>query len=97
MISKKQVKHIAKLAKISLKEKEIEKFQKELSKILDYIEKLKEVDIENVEPMSHPVLLENVMRTDEKISEFVFDKEKLTEQFSHKEDNFLKVKKIIQE
>jgi aspartyl-tRNA(Asn)/glutamyl-tRNA(Gln) amidotransferase subunit C len=97
MISKKQVKHIAKLAKVSLSKKEVERFQKELSKILDYVEKLKEVDIEGEKPQTHSVWIENVMRGDEKISEFEFDEEKLTEQFSEREANFLKVKKIIQE
>ena len=65
MISKKEVKHIAKLARLGLTEKEIEKYQKELSEILDYIEKLKEVDISGIEPLSHSVLIENVMRSDE--------------------------------
>lgn len=50
MISKEKVKHIAKLARISLTEKEILKFQKELSSILDYFEKLKEVNTEKVKP-----------------------------------------------
>ena len=66
MISKQEVEHIAKLARLGLTEKEIEKFQRELSKILDYIEKLgdedkssslpfaiarvKEVDISKTEP-----------------------------------------------
>lgn len=64
MISKKEVQHIAKLARLGLTEKEIAKFQKELSSILDYIGKLKEVDISEVEPMSHSVLVENVTRED---------------------------------
>ena len=64
MISKEEVKHIAKLARLGLSDKEIGEFQKELSKILDYIEKLKEVDISKVEPTSHSVLVENVMRED---------------------------------
>jgi aspartyl-tRNA(Asn)/glutamyl-tRNA(Gln) amidotransferase subunit C len=64
MISKEEVKHIAKLARLGLTEKEIAKFQKELSSILDYIEKLKEVDISEVEPTSHSVLVENVIRED---------------------------------
>jgi len=50
MISKQQVQHIAKLARISLTEKEVLKFQKDLSSILDYFEKLKEVDTEKVKP-----------------------------------------------
>lgn len=64
MISKQGVKYIAKLARLGLTQKEIEKFRKELSKILDYIEKLKEVDISGAEPTSHSVLIENIMRED---------------------------------
>ena len=64
MITKEEVQHIAKLARLGLTEKEIEKFQKELSSILDYIEKLKEVDISGIEPTSHSILLENIMRND---------------------------------
>lgn len=45
MISKEEVQHITKLARIDLDRKEVEKFQKELSSILDYISKLKELDI----------------------------------------------------
>ncbi len=84
MISKKEVKHIAKLARLGLAEKEIEKFQKELSSVLDYIEKLKEVDISKVEPTSHPLRVENVMRKDE-VSKF---NKKLI-------DGHLKVKSIL--
>ena len=69
MISKEEVEHIAKLARLGLTEKEIGKFQKELSLILDYVEKLKEVDVSKVEPTSHPLKVENVMRKDE-VSKF---------------------------
>ncbi len=84
MISKEEVKHIAKLARLGLTEKEIEKFQKELSSILDYVEKLKEVDVSKVEPTSHPLKMENVMRKDE-VSKF---NKKLI-------DGHLKVKSIL--
>lgn len=50
MISKQQVQHIAKLARISLTEKEVLKFQKDLSSILNYFEKLKEVKTDKVKP-----------------------------------------------
>ncbi|MDP2664107.1 MAG: Asp-tRNA(Asn)/Glu-tRNA(Gln) amidotransferase subunit GatC, partial [bacterium] len=48
MISKEEVKHIAKLARLGLSDKEIGKFQKDLSSILDYVEKLKKVDVSGV-------------------------------------------------
>ncbi len=64
MISKKEVQHIAKLARLSLKLSEEKKFQKELSSILDYIEKLKKVNISKTEPTTHPLKIENIMRQD---------------------------------
>jgi aspartyl/glutamyl-tRNA(Asn/Gln) amidotransferase C subunit len=64
MIDLKEVEHIAKLARLNLTEKEKEKFQKELSLILDYIEKLKEVNIKDIKPTSHPFDIENVTRRD---------------------------------
>lgn len=55
MLSKEEVKHIAKLARLGLTEKEIEKYTKDLSNILEHFEKLKEVKVSGVEPMSHSV------------------------------------------
>jgi Asp-tRNA(Asn)/Glu-tRNA(Gln) amidotransferase C subunit len=53
-INKKQVKHMAELAKLELTEEEIDKRAKEFSDILSYIEKLDEVDIKDVKPMTQP-------------------------------------------
>ena len=64
MISEQDVKHIAKLARLGLTEKEVKRFQGELSKILDYIEKLKEVDVSKTEPTFHSIKIENVTRED---------------------------------
>ena len=95
MLSKKEVEHIAKLARISLVQKEIEKFQKELSSILDYVEKLKEVDIEGITPTSHSIAIENVMREDECISQTPELKKKLIEKFPDIEKGYLKTKSIL--
>ena len=64
-ISKEQVKHIAKLARLKLNDEELESYTKELSSILDYIEKLNELDTANVEPLTHPIENNNVFREDE--------------------------------
>lgn len=55
MLSREEILHIAKLARLNLTDEEIEKFQGQLSPILDYISKLNEVDTENVEPTFHPI------------------------------------------
>lgn len=57
--------HIAKLANLEIKQEEKEKFQKQLSSILQYVNKLKEVDTRNVEITSQVTGLENVTREDE--------------------------------
>ena len=54
MISEEQVKHIADLAKLNIREDEMEKYQKQLSDILTEIEKIVEVDIEEDEIMISP-------------------------------------------
>lgn len=64
MITEKEVKHIAKLARLHIDSGEEEKFTKELSVILDYIEKLKEIDVSSVQPTCHPFEVENVARED---------------------------------
>jgi len=95
MISKHEVKHIAKLARLGLSEKEIEKMRRELSKILDYIEKLKEVDISRIEPTSHSILVENIMRSDTAKEEKIETRRKIIEKFPEEKEGYLKVKSIF--
>jgi aspartyl-tRNA(Asn)/glutamyl-tRNA(Gln) amidotransferase subunit C len=59
------VKYVAHLARISLTPDEEEKLAVQLGGILGYIEKLKELDVTNVEPMAHAVPMVNVTRADE--------------------------------
>ena len=65
MIEREQVLHVAKLARLRLSDEEIERMSTELSGILDHIEKIEELDLDGVEPTSHVVTLENVLRADE--------------------------------
>ena len=65
MIDRDQVLHVARLARLRLSEEEIGLMSTELSKILDHIEKIEELDLEDVEPTSHVVEVENVLRPDE--------------------------------
>ena len=96
MISKEEVKHIAKVARLGLTRNEIKKFQEELSRILDYIEKLKEVDISKIEPTSHSILMENVMREDQTESQKSKVKsQKLIDLAPETKNGYLKVKSIF--
>jgi aspartyl-tRNA(Asn)/glutamyl-tRNA(Gln) amidotransferase subunit C len=65
VIDRDQVLHVARLARLSLSEGEIEQMSRELSTVLDHIEKISELDLEGVAPTSHVVELENVLRADE--------------------------------
>lgn len=65
MITRDDVLHIAKLAKLKLTEEEISLFQQQLSRILDYFRQLEKLDTENVAPMKHIVEVHNVLRADE--------------------------------
>jgi len=64
MITKEEVKHIANLARLGLTEKEIGKYQKDLSSIFDYFKKLEKVDVSQTKPTSHPFSIENAVRKD---------------------------------
>jgi aspartyl-tRNA(Asn)/glutamyl-tRNA(Gln) amidotransferase subunit C len=65
MIEREQVLHVAKLARLRLSEKEVERMAGELSGILDHVGRIGELDLDDVAPTSHVVNLENVLRPDE--------------------------------
>jgi len=56
---------VAKLARLGLSEEEVEAMERELSGILEHVDRISELDLEGVEPTSHVVELENVLRPDE--------------------------------
>ena len=64
-ISKEQVKHVANLARLTLKDEEVEMFTKQLGDIINYAELLNELDTSDVKPTTHVLDLKNVMRKDE--------------------------------
>lgn len=65
MIGDQDVEHVARLARLALSEGERGRMRDQLSAILQYIDKLKAIDVAGVEPTSHAVPLVNVMRDDE--------------------------------
>ena len=64
-ISREDVLHVARLARLALSDEEVERMRRELDGILGYIDKLSALNTEGVEPTSHAVPLTNVMRDDE--------------------------------
>ncbi|MDQ3357229.1 MAG: Asp-tRNA(Asn)/Glu-tRNA(Gln) amidotransferase subunit GatC, partial [Actinomycetota bacterium] len=65
MIDREQVLQVARLARLELSDDEVERMAGELSGVLDHIERIGELDLDGVEPTSHVVALENVLRADE--------------------------------
>lgn len=64
MIDREQVLHVARLARLRLSEEEVERMAGELSHILEHVDRISRMDLDGVEPTSHVVALENVLRAD---------------------------------
>lgn len=95
-ISKKDVQHIAHLARIELGETEEQKFEGELSAILGFVEKLSRVDTQNVEPMTGGTTAENIMRPDEEIDKSLEGKStEILEAVPEKKKRWVKVKGVF--
>ena len=65
MIDRDQVLHVAKLARLRLDDAELERMAGELSVIIEHVERVNELDLDDVEPTSHVIQVENVLRADE--------------------------------
>lgn len=59
------LKHIARLARLHFKDEELKVFESQVGDVLKFVDELKEVPVEGVEPTSHPLALKNVFREDE--------------------------------
>lgn len=94
-LTKQEVEKIALLARLGLSEEEKETFAKQLSSILDYVEQLKEVDTQGIEPTAQVTGLENVMREDEVEDVNTQTKEKLMKQAPDLEDDLIKAKSVF--
>jgi aspartyl-tRNA(Asn)/glutamyl-tRNA(Gln) amidotransferase subunit C len=64
VLDRAQVLHVARLARLELSDEEVTRMAEELSKVLDYIEKISELDLEGVHATSHVVDVVNVLRQD---------------------------------
>ena len=65
MIDREQVLHVARLARLALSDEEVDTMASELSGILEHVDRISELDLDGVEPTSHVIALENVLRPDE--------------------------------
>ena len=92
-ISKKEVKHIAWLAKIELSKEEEEVFTQQFNDILSYFRKIDEVDTAEVPPTYHPLELENVFRPDEVVGSL--PKDKALQNAPRLKGSFVKAPRIV--
>ena len=88
------IEYVAKLARIDLGSQQKKKLTRQLSDILSYVEKLKELDISSVEAMSHVLSLQNVFRQDKAGPSLSVDK--ALGNAPSKEGNSFSVPKIIE-
>lgn len=95
MIDRKTVMHIAKLARLGLKEEEIDIFGQQLSAILEHIAILQEADVSGVSPTAHASRLHNIMREDNPQPSYA--PEVLLANAPEQEENCLKVHAVLEE
>ena len=95
-LSPEQVQHIARLARVGLSDEDIERFGEQLSVILDYFERLRQVDTEGVPPTAHTLPLHNVWREGDE-PEPPLDQEEVLANAPVREGDYFRVKVILGE
>ena len=89
-----EVKHIARLARVGLSDDEVARIQGQLSQILDYFQRLQQVDTGDLPPTAHTLALHNVMRDDEPKPSF--DKEEVLANAPHREEDHFRVRAVLE-
>jgi aspartyl-tRNA(Asn)/glutamyl-tRNA(Gln) amidotransferase subunit C len=95
-LSREQVQHIARLARVGLSDDDITNFSDQLSEILDYFERLSQVDTQGVPPTAHTLSLHNVWR-DVDEPEPPLDKEDVLANAPVRDGDYFRVKVILEE
>jgi aspartyl-tRNA(Asn)/glutamyl-tRNA(Gln) amidotransferase subunit C len=94
-IDRQQVRKVAKLARLDLTEAEIEEFTGQLGAILEYVEKMNELDTATVEPLAHCLPIHNVLRADD-VRESLGTEQTLANA-PQRDGPFFKVPKILED
>lgn len=95
-LTRDEVEHLGRLARLVLTEEEKERYATELSAILDYVEQLQEVNTTDVEPTSQVTGLEDVYRDDVMHGCGDEMRKKIIEQFPEREGDLLKVPGVFE-
>ncbi len=93
MITKDEVARIARLARIKLPDGELEKYRTDLNKVLGYIEVLKTVNTDGVEPLAQVTGFENIFRDDEVVETEIADE--ILKIVPETSGRFIRVKKVL--
>ena len=94
-LTRDEVAHVARLARIALDDAEIDHFTDHLAKILDHASQLERLDLDDVEPMSHPYPLSNVLRDD--VPGVTLDRDEVLAQAPQADDGQFSVPSILGE
>ncbi len=93
MLDKQNVENVFNLARIEIEENKKEFFAAQLSKIINFIDKLKELDVKGVEPMRGLHIKKNIFRKD-KVKDFIY-KEDILRNAPLTQDGYFKIPKVI--
>jgi len=95
MLTREEIANIAALARVGIEDDDIEKYQKDLSAVLDYFKELKKLDTENVEPISHITGMHNVLREDRDVDFGNIGKDAILKNAPETKDGSIKVKSVL--
>ena len=95
MISREEVQNVARLARLHLTDEEAERMREQLDAILAYVDKLRELYVDGVEPTAHAVPLVNVMRDDVLVT--CLPQEQALANAPDRADEFFRVPRIIED
>jgi len=94
-LTKKDILHIAKLINLELTDEEINRFKKQLSEVIDYINKLNEVKIKDINPINQTTGLENITREDKIETLRLLTQDEALRNTSLRKNGFFKIKAIF--
>lgn len=93
-LTRAEVEHVARLAHIALAEDEVERFRSQLSDILEYFDRLRAIDTDDLAPTSHTLPLENVSRPDQ--ARPSFPREEMLANAPLRDGDYFRVRKVLE-
>lgn len=94
-LTREEVLHVARLARVGVTDEDVTKFQNQLSQILDHFDVLRRIDTEDVPPTTHTLPLSNVMAQDDPRDSL--SQEEVLENAPLDQDGYLRVRAVLEE